>query len=307
MEINCSIIEDLLPRYIDGSCSDESKKLIENHLNTCQHCQYLYANMKCNEMDTVEKNFDALKKIKINRRFLVCFFFVFVLILLLLFSQIQGILAKALMYHHFHKIDNANDYSVSTITYHEDNDSSSEFYVMSLAGEGEDDNFKIVWEPFHKIEDNYEDISNGENMVFRLTSSFQEELEIVTKNMLPNGHRVAIGGLLTTQTKEYLINHYENNIDYDKFLFKEVPLTFGLHVDDTISIDTAIEEAKLIQEYFDKLGFNIEIYNITFESRNGNWESFENLKREDLTTSLSARLTKIKNGETDESIIYSTN
>ena len=29
MEINCSIIEDLLPKYIDGSCSDESKKLIE--------------------------------------------------------------------------------------------------------------------------------------------------------------------------------------------------------------------------------------------------------------------------------------
>lgn len=212
--------------------------------------------MKRNETDAVEKKIDVLKKIKRNRHFLVCFFFVFVLILLLLFFQIQGILARALMYHHLHKIENANDYTVSTITYHEDSDLSSEFYGMSLTGEGEDDNFKIVWEPFHKVEDNYEDISNGENMTFRLTTSFQKELEILTKKMLPNGHRVAIGGLLTTQTKEYLINHYENNIDYDKSLFKEVPLTFGLHVDDTTSIDTAIEEAKLIQEYFDKLGFN---------------------------------------------------
>jgi len=38
MKKNCNIIKDLLPLYIDNVCSEDSKKLIENHLKDCNEC-----------------------------------------------------------------------------------------------------------------------------------------------------------------------------------------------------------------------------------------------------------------------------
>ena len=34
----CGIIQDLLPLYVDGVCSEDSKKLIEDHVKTCDLC-----------------------------------------------------------------------------------------------------------------------------------------------------------------------------------------------------------------------------------------------------------------------------
>lgn len=45
-DISCSVIEDLLPLYIDGICSNESKEMIETHMKDCQRCQ-----MKINQMN----------------------------------------------------------------------------------------------------------------------------------------------------------------------------------------------------------------------------------------------------------------
>ena len=39
MKISCEIIKDLLPLYQDGICSDESRKLIEEHLQSCDECK----------------------------------------------------------------------------------------------------------------------------------------------------------------------------------------------------------------------------------------------------------------------------
>lgn len=39
MNYNCGIIDDLLPLYVDGACSDESKDAIEAHLASCKACR----------------------------------------------------------------------------------------------------------------------------------------------------------------------------------------------------------------------------------------------------------------------------
>jgi len=36
MRITCEIIKDLLPLYHDNVCSEDSRKLIEEHLLTCE-------------------------------------------------------------------------------------------------------------------------------------------------------------------------------------------------------------------------------------------------------------------------------
>ena len=39
MRITCEIIKDLLPLYHDNVCSEDSRKLIEEHLSACEKCR----------------------------------------------------------------------------------------------------------------------------------------------------------------------------------------------------------------------------------------------------------------------------
>lgn len=44
--MNCDIIKDLIPLYIDGVCSLESRYTVETHLTKCESCKALYEAMK---------------------------------------------------------------------------------------------------------------------------------------------------------------------------------------------------------------------------------------------------------------------
>ncbi|MEO3945993.1 zf-HC2 domain-containing protein [Gorillibacterium sp. CAU 1737] len=39
MNVSCEIIKDLLPLYHDGVCSSDSRKLVEEHLASCESCR----------------------------------------------------------------------------------------------------------------------------------------------------------------------------------------------------------------------------------------------------------------------------
>ncbi len=52
MKYSCEVIQDLLPLYIDEVCSEESQKVIEEHLQECPKCKAIYINMK--DSDAVE-------------------------------------------------------------------------------------------------------------------------------------------------------------------------------------------------------------------------------------------------------------
>ena len=44
--MNCEIIKDLIPLYIDGCCSEESERIVEEHLKNCPECKKLFEEMK---------------------------------------------------------------------------------------------------------------------------------------------------------------------------------------------------------------------------------------------------------------------
>lgn len=46
MSYPCEMIQDLLPLYLDGVCSEESKKAIEQHLAECSGCKSFYTAME---------------------------------------------------------------------------------------------------------------------------------------------------------------------------------------------------------------------------------------------------------------------
>ncbi|MBQ3215940.1 MAG: zf-HC2 domain-containing protein [Oscillospiraceae bacterium] len=44
--MDCKVIQDLLPLYVDGCCSEESGKLVEAHAKTCSVCAATMGNAK---------------------------------------------------------------------------------------------------------------------------------------------------------------------------------------------------------------------------------------------------------------------
>ena len=52
MKYPCEMIQDLLPLYLDGVCSEESKKAIEKHLQECSGCKEFFHAMR--EADGME-------------------------------------------------------------------------------------------------------------------------------------------------------------------------------------------------------------------------------------------------------------
>lgn len=59
MKYNCNIIKDLLPSYTDNICSDESKKIIEEHFEECPSCLKLSEIMKD---DSIENSLNKEKE-----------------------------------------------------------------------------------------------------------------------------------------------------------------------------------------------------------------------------------------------------
>ena len=45
MKVSCEIIKDLLPLYKDEVCSEDSQRLIQEHLQTCDECKKLFEQM----------------------------------------------------------------------------------------------------------------------------------------------------------------------------------------------------------------------------------------------------------------------
>ena len=45
-KINCNVIQDILPLYIDDVVSDDTKELVEEHLQNCEICQRVYHEIK---------------------------------------------------------------------------------------------------------------------------------------------------------------------------------------------------------------------------------------------------------------------
>ena len=63
--MNCEIISDLIPLYIDNCCSKESTKVVEEHLKICPECKKLFDDM--NTPPDINTPCEAPKKLgKIN-------------------------------------------------------------------------------------------------------------------------------------------------------------------------------------------------------------------------------------------------
>lgn len=50
--VTCGIAEDLLPLYMDGCCSKDSRQAVEEHMRTCEKCREKYLHLQ-NTLPTI--------------------------------------------------------------------------------------------------------------------------------------------------------------------------------------------------------------------------------------------------------------
>lgn len=68
MIMDCEVIKDLIPLYKEGICSNESKKLVEDHIETCPSCKSYFLSLDDNEINNneplefISKSIDKNKK-----------------------------------------------------------------------------------------------------------------------------------------------------------------------------------------------------------------------------------------------------
>lgn len=67
---NCKVIQDLLPLYIDNVCSEESRRIVSEHLESCNACKKRYEDMRNPvKQDLPEPELDSKQAFKaINRK-----------------------------------------------------------------------------------------------------------------------------------------------------------------------------------------------------------------------------------------------
>ena len=64
--MKCSIIQDLLPSYVDDICSEDTRELIDEHIAECNQCREKLDQMKNTAIiagKATNKQIDYLKKI----------------------------------------------------------------------------------------------------------------------------------------------------------------------------------------------------------------------------------------------------
>lgn len=63
MKYSCGLVQDLLPLFHDGVCSEESRKIVEKHLTECPACRE-YRDSLCDAENTVIAPPDAGEELK---------------------------------------------------------------------------------------------------------------------------------------------------------------------------------------------------------------------------------------------------
>lgn len=61
--MDCNVIKDLLPLYVDECCSEESTRLVAEHLDVCESCRKVYSQM----CETSQPQKNAPKTVRLHR------------------------------------------------------------------------------------------------------------------------------------------------------------------------------------------------------------------------------------------------
>lgn len=82
-KMNCNVVYDLLPLYLDGLCSEESNQMVETHIKECERCSKTLERMRQDVKLPEDKDVEVIKKVKRRiqiEKAVIAFVIVFVLV-----------------------------------------------------------------------------------------------------------------------------------------------------------------------------------------------------------------------------------
>ena len=74
MKSDCKQVRQLLPHYVQGLCSEEERRAVEEHVRGCEECRELLDAMEANEVELTDDPPAARKKASPKKRRLNWFF-----------------------------------------------------------------------------------------------------------------------------------------------------------------------------------------------------------------------------------------
>ena len=94
--IECDLVADLLPIYIDGKASDASKKFLEEHIKTCEECKEIYeamtADMELPKPEKRKRRFKIPTLLKIFLGVLGYLLFAIIVVVIISYILANGVL-----------------------------------------------------------------------------------------------------------------------------------------------------------------------------------------------------------------------
>jgi hypothetical protein len=131
--VNCDVIQDLLPSYLDKISSESTNKLVEEHLQSCEKCQEALQSMSKNLdgkiIENQDEQIDYLKgfrkdKIKSNIKAILIFIIIIIVVFTIAFHFFWHILKQGVYI-------NVNDINVEYSYINQDNELEAFLYAQN--------------------------------------------------------------------------------------------------------------------------------------------------------------------------------
>lgn len=128
--VDCNIIKDLLPSYIDKLLSKESNDLVEKHMQTCKECRKVLMDMsKENDIEKIFNQNEEIDYLNGYRKKKIFSIIIAVIITILVIFDVFLIGSKFLLNHNFYM--NVKDVEISYMGMDELNGNKTLFYEMT--------------------------------------------------------------------------------------------------------------------------------------------------------------------------------
>ena len=238
--MKCEVIHDLLSCYIDNTCSEETRRLVDEHLKECKECKALYEELSNVKYEIQPVINEKKPFIKVKRDFLKKLLIVlctFSLLFVFAGSTITGTIVKERMKWYI----NANyphlNLVMTSFSYRDPSAQgfgvNNAFYYGEYSDPNQTDmNFAVFTEGFFlKLTDNYDyQINQKYSIIWRLTEDYNYDINSLLKKELGDlviGSSVGLGNESGCDYSSLIINQkYERSID------KVLPISLHIELKD---------------------------------------------------------------------------
>lgn len=225
--MKCEVIHDLLSCYIDNTCSEETRKLVDEHLKECEECRKLYEELSNVKYEVQPVINEKKPFVKVKRDFLKKLLIVLctsAIIFIFAGSTITGTIVKERMKWYVKENYSHLNLEMTSFSYRDPSAQgfgvNNAYYYAEYTDPNQTDmNFAVFTEGFFlNINDNYEhQINQKYSVIWRLTEDYTYDVSSLLKKELGDifiGCSVGLGDERDYDYSSIVINQkYERSVD----------------------------------------------------------------------------------------------